>query len=370
MTHPYRDLPDRQFWRRFVSDTPWRDLDVMDPPSFRLGAQHRVATAGSCFAQHITRHMKRHGLQPHAAEPAHPLVRELAPALAESYGAFSARYGNVYTVRQMLELLRQAAGTRPMVQDFVEDDGRWYDLLRPAVQPDGWASWDEAMADRAWHLQCVRRMFQDIDVFVFTLGLTESWYHAEMGHTYPVCPGTVRGQYDARLHRFQNFRSGEVASDLRALVDEARAMNPSLRFIFTVSPVPLVATRGPSNVLVASSQSKAVLRAVVGEVVAETDGAEYFPSFEIVSHAASFGQYLAADLREVTERGVAHVMSCFLKAFYGDLSTDAGGRVATPESTPVSAAGRDLRVCAPTDGPPAECEELFYERAATGLKVR
>lgn len=358
--HPYRTLPDRHFWRRFVSDTSWRDLPFMDAPKFTLQPGDRLATAGSCFAQHITRHMQRSGLEPFVAEAAHPFVQAADPALAESYGQFSARYGNVYTARQMLELLRQAAGTMPMVEDFAEQDTRCFDLLRPGVPKTGFASLAEAQADRRHHLHCVRSMFETIDVFVFTLGLTEAWQHAGQGHTYPVCPGTVRGRFDPALHRFHNFSVTEVVADLEALIDEARALNPALRFVFTVSPVPLVATRSSDNVLVASSYSKAVLRAAVGQVVAQRDAAEYFPAFEIISHAASFGQYLASDLREVTDRGVGHVMACFLAAFYPGLRVAGSPAAEPPETaaipTPPAAAARRSH-----GEPPIECEEVFNE---------
>lgn len=359
--HPYRQLPDRCFWRRFVSDCTWRELSFMDAPKFTLQPSDRLATAGSCFAQHITRYMKRHGLQPHVAEEPHPFILEKHPALAETYGQFSARYGNVYTARQMLELLRQAAGTMPIARDFVEHQGRWYDLLRPGVLPDGWASEDEAGADRAWHLQCVRRMFETVDVFVFTLGLTEAWQHASAGYTYPVCPGTVRGQFDPSLHKFHNFSTREVMADLETLIVEARQLNPKLRFIFTVSPVPLVATKSADNVLVASAYSKAVLRAAVGEVASRGEGVEYFPSFEIISQAASFGQYLASDLREVTDRGVGHVMACFLSAFYPTrriLLPEPALNREDSEVTPPATLAHDLAA----ESPPPACEEVFLDR--------
>ncbi len=48
------------------------------------------------------------------------------------------------------------------------------------------------------------------------------------------------------------------------------------------------------------------------------DHVSYFASYEIISHPASFGQYLASDLREVTNRGVAHVMASFMENYYMD----------------------------------------------------
>jgi len=352
MNHPYRGLPDRNFWRRFVTDTAWRDVSFMDAPKFTLQAEDKLATAGSCFAQHITRYMKQAGLVPFVAEPAHPFVSALQPEYAESYDQFSARYGNIYTARQGVELIQQSAGTMAVVNDFVEDGGRWFDLLRPGVTKRGCLNLEEAIADRAYHLQCVRRMFESIDVFVFTLGLTECWQNAGEGHTYPVCPGTVRGTYYAEQHLFRNFGFSEVVNDLEALIQAGRDLNPNLKFIFTVSPVPLVATRTNQNVIVASAYSKAVLRAAIGEVVPRYDFVEYFPSYEIISQPASFGQYLAADLRDANARGVGHVMACFLSSFYPLLRESLTLRA--PQQRP--SIQTELKYV-----PLVECEEAFND---------
>lgn len=361
--HPYSDLPRRSFWKKFVSDQAWRDLPLNDRPKLQLARDARLATAGSCFAQHIARYMRNAGMAPYIAEPAHALLQQYGGEV-DSYLQFSARYGNIYTSRQCLELFRQAFGTVPMAEDFVEEGGRWYDLLRPNAIKQGFATLSEARADRAYHLGRVRLMFETTDVFVFTLGLTESWFSTRHGLTYPACPGTVRGEYKPDEHQFRNLGCADVVADLEALIAELAQVNPELKIIFTVSPVPLVATRGDDNVLVASSYSKSVLRAAAGEVAARHGHVAYFPSYEIISHAASFGQYLASDLREVTERGVSHVMSCFLSTFFSEALSDATATtlVSLPSPMPL------LAVAAPPDGavarpaelpPPAECDELF-----------
>ncbi len=347
--HPYSQMPDRSFWRKFVSDSPWRDLGLNDSPKFKFQAHDLVATAGSCFAQHISRYMKRVGLAPYIAEPAHVLMQQAGDVL-ESYSAFSARYGNIYTSRQCLELFNQAFEIIPIIEDFVEEDGKWFDLLRPNVEKGGYSSLHEAQSDRSYHLERVKVMFETTDVFIFTLGLTECWLNTKAGYAYPACPGTVHGTHVPDEHHFHNFRCAEVISDLCALISGLTAVNAGIKIVLTVSPVPLVATHTGNNVLVASSYSKSVLRAAVGEIAAIFDNVAYFPSYEIISHPASFGQYLASDLREVTERGVAHVMDCFLTSFY-----DSHPQADATKDTPLTA----RPITTPAEEPPPECEELF-----------
>lgn len=354
--HPYQQQPDRAFWRRAVSDLGWRELDLVGTPKFHLAPEARVATAGSCFAQHIARHMRQRGLQPMLVEQPHPL-EQAAGRDGSDYQTFSARFGNLYSSRQALELAEQALGLRPPIDDYAEEDGRIYDLLRPNAVKGGFDNLAQARADRRFHLGRVRHLFETCDVFVFTLGLTETWYHAALGHTYPVCPGTAKGHYDAALHQFRNLTQAEVLADLQRLVALVRGVNPGVRFIFTVSPVPLVATYSGQHVLLASSYSKCTLRSAVGELAAVDDGVLYFPSFEIVSHVASFGQYLQGDLREVTERGVSHVMDCFFKALYPGLGQ--GAEISAPAPAAPAPAAPDLARLLQT-----ECEELFNDRPA------
>lgn len=150
--------------------------------------------------------------------------------------------------------------------------------------------------------------------------------HAERGYTYPVCPGTAHGRFDEVQHRFVNFGFTEVAQDVATFLQKLRAVNPAIKVILTVSPVQLMASYMPGNVLVSSSYSKAVLRAVCGEIAGRFDFVEYFPSYEIVSSPVSGGIYVDADKRSVTEAGVEHVMTCFM-ASYVDVAVSAPATV-------------------------------------------
>ena len=352
--HPYSPLSSEHFWNRFVARKPWRDLSLCPPPKFQLKQSDRIATAGSCFAQHISRYLNAAGCGRYLAEQPHPLSLQHGGE-GDSYQLFTARYGNIYTARQGLELFRQAYGQMAVIDDYALQDGRYYDLMRPNAVPDGFATLADARADRRHHLACVRRMFANADAFVFTLGLTESWQHATGGHTYPACPGTAKGEFDPALHRFHNFSHAEVVADLEALLASIRAVNPAIRVVLTVSPVPLVATYTTHNVLVASSYSKSLLRAAVGEVEARHDFVQYFPSYEIISHPASFGQYLESDLRGVAERGVEHVMSSFIGALLAPAEAPATETAATATAATAAPSDQTARFL------DVECEEIYND---------
>ena len=65
-----------------------------------------------------------------------------------------------------------------------------------------------------------------MDVFVFTLGLTEAWIDRRDGAVFPLAPGVAAGRYDPDIHRFQNFGAAEVVEDLNRSVEAIRALNP------------------------------------------------------------------------------------------------------------------------------------------------
>jgi hypothetical protein len=310
--HPYRHLPDHAFWRRSVAGQG-PALDPVAGPFPALARTDRVATAGSCFAQHIARHLRQSGFDFLVTEPAHPIV-PAEVAERHGYGLFSARFGNIYTSLQLLQLFDRGYGRFvPSEEVWAGGDGGLVDPFRPTVQPGGFASRSELEADRRHHLACVREMFETLDVFVFTLGLTETWVSAEDGACFPLCPGVAGGCFDPARHLFRNLRVGDVTAHLTSFLARLAEVNRAARVILTVSPVPLVATATGGHVLPATIQSKAVLRAAAQEIAEDHAHVTYFPSYEIITGPQTQGRYFASDLRSVTEEGVAHVMSVFLR---------------------------------------------------------
>lgn len=282
-------------------------------PSVSISPDTRVATAGSCFAQHIGRYLRDAGCTVLDAEPP---PRSMTEAVAKryGYGLFSGRYGNVYTARQMRQLLEEVAEGQADPRLVWDREGRFVDALRPQVEPEGLQSVDEVVLHRNYHLERTSRMLRQADVFVLTLGLTEAWEDRATGRVLPLCPGVAGGTFDPEAYVFRNFRHSDILADLHAIKALLRRFNPATSLILTVSPVPLTATATGRHVLDATSWSKATLRGAVGEFVADTDDVDYFPSFEIVTHPASGGPWFEENLRSVSPAGVDKVMSIFLGA--------------------------------------------------------
>ena len=321
--NPYHSFPDHQFWRRGVLAPGHGAIDPVTEAGFRLDADTRIGTAGSCFAQHIARRL--------AASGHHYLVTEAGDSLdpaeraRRNYGIYSARYGNIYTARQLRQLFERAHGRfAPQDNAWQRPDGRHVDPFRPEIEPDGFDSPQLVEASREEHLAAVRKLFAEVDVLVFTLGLTEAWRSTVDGAVFPLCPMVVSDEVRAEAYEPVNFTHAEILEDLQSFKAQLREVNPTAKLLLTVSPVPLIATFESRHVLVSTTASKAILRSVADEACRQDPSISYFPSFEIVANPYFEASYFdPSDARSVRTDGVDHVMRVFLK-HYSDLSPDTG----------------------------------------------
>jgi hypothetical protein len=287
-----------------------------------------MGTLGSCFAQHLARNIQASGYDYFVAEQA-PI--DATPPQRATYGVFSARYGNVYTVRQALQLFERAFDGRSFEDDTWSLGSRWVDAFRPRAEPHGFGSREVVRSDRDKHLTAVREVFTETRVLVFTLGLTEAWVSNSDGAVYPLAPGVAGGSYEPANYAFANFQYPEVRSDLQEWIQRVKAVNPHVKILLTVSPVPLAATYEDRHVWASTAYSKATLLAAARDVAAEHDMVDYFPSYEVITSPSTEGRYMEDDLRSVREIGVAHVMRLF-RAHYLSDESGASNRVARSQT--------------------------------------
>jgi hypothetical protein len=312
--NPYKNLPHYQFWRRAVGEVPMGEVDPIIHSSFSVSKTDKVATGGSCFAQHIARRLQQEGFNYYITEKGTGLTTE--ESLQRNYGVFSARYGNIYTTRQLLQLFDRAyENFIPKETYWKINDERYADPFRPQIEPEGFSSLEMLKSSRDEHFKFVREMFENLDVFVFTFGLTEAWRNRCDGAIYPLAPGVVAGEMDPEKHEFVNFNLSEVVIDMQSFIDRLLKVNSQARLILTVSPVPLIATYEDRHVLVSNTYSKSVLRVAAEEICERNPVCEYFPSYEIIAGNYTKSEYYEEDLRSIKTRGVGHVMRLFMSHY-------------------------------------------------------
>lgn len=338
---PYADLANRAFWKTAVADRNMFDIADLWEPKVHLGPKMPVVTYGSCFAQHIGATLRARNFNWLNLEKT-PGNTPQADA-AFNYGVFSARTGSIYTATLLLQWVRWATGQGTAPDEVWHHDGRVQDPFRPQIEPHGFTRTEEVLRSRKVAINAFGDSIRKAQVFVFTLGLTERWHNTDAGHEYPLCPGTAAGKFDPDCHRFENLGFAKTHQALHTATQLMRQMNPNLRFIFTVSPVPLTATKSGNHVIPATTYSKSVLRAVCGEMAETIPYVDYFPAYEIISSPAFRGSFYAPNQRDVAAKGVAHVMQHFFDA--------QAARPSRPKAAP------------PPDPAALVCEEALLARA-------
>lgn len=315
--NPYDNLSNNKYWSSSISD--WNDGTYRDlyNPKFSIDRNTKISTAGSCFAQHLTRNLKSRGYNFIDVEPAPPMLPD---RLKNDFGydMYSARHGNIYSSRQLLCLIQEAFGQRASEEPW-ENEGRFYDPLRPSIEPNGFGSAEEVRVLRQSHLASIRQMVRSSDLFLFTLGLTETWLSKDSGTAFQTCPGTAAGTFDEDKHVFINLKYTDILLDMQKVIFWMRRKNPNMKFVFTVSPVSMIATVADHHVVQANTYSKSVLRAVAGDLREQYDYVDYFPGYEIVTAPVSRGRAYLPNMRRIRDDAVHEVMNCFFAA-HGDAS--------------------------------------------------
>ena len=308
--NPYKNLPSANYWKSFInSNFDLGQLNICEAKkNFTIS---RIASAGSCFAANIIPFIKKTNAEYVIEEPNHTFL--LGSNSKYNYDTYSAKYGNIYNPRQFKQLLMRA------LQEFDPFDRFWQtaegivDPFRPGLtyKPKSIKHFDFITS---YHLEAVKKAIKKADTFVFTLGLTETWENSKDGAIYPVCPGTIEGEYNSKLHRFKNFSIDEIGQDLEEVYKLLKRINSQINLIITVSPVPMVATYTNNHVVVANAQSKSKLIVAAHELASDRSDIDYFPAFEMVT-----GSYVKNafedDNRTVKNEHIEKVMNKFKERY-------------------------------------------------------
>lgn len=313
--HPYEGLEEKFIWATAVAKRNMFDIKGLWNPKFQISNHHKIITFGSCFAQHIGNALKSKGFNWLNCEPA-PEGLSSENARKYNYGIFSARTGNIYTASLLQQWVTWATGESEVPDEYWENAGRYFDPFRPRIEPNGFLSAKELMRSRERTIEAFKECLATADIFVFTLGLTESWYNKEHGYEYPICPGTVAGVFEDNKHAFVHQEFKYILDSLADAIANIRKINQSIKILLTVSPVPLTATKSGNHVLVATMESKSLLRAVAGQMARNFDFIDYFPSYELINAAPYRGTFFEPNQRNVNHAGVDHVMKNFFECLH------------------------------------------------------
>lgn len=278
-------------------------------------------TIGSCFARVIERTLLLRGANvPSADLTGLKDVLHLFPTAREDKSV--AGFFNRFNLPSMLQELRVLTEGFP-VEDknwlLCENNGKWCDLHYARDFED--VSLEECHERRAGIFRHFSPALRLANTYVLTLGLCEAWFDRSTQAYLNIAPPrrTAAGSDRFEFH-FLDYEDNLAA--LSSIYDLLCTLKgpEGFELIVTVSPVPLNTTFTNSDIVVANTEAKAILRAVAGEAARRFPRVTYFPSYEIVNYSNPAKAW-QSDRLHVQLSATNHVVNTFQRLLDPDGGT-------------------------------------------------
>lgn len=307
--------PNAVFWPDPTEGGNNRSLYTELPVAQRtpiIDRTSKIVSAGSCFATEIAHYLIGNGYN--------YVVTEGNGSREENYEVLgmaglpnaSAAWGIIFNTPSFRQLVEKAFGQCELPHIVWSQphkgENLYFDPFRENV---AFRSIEAYEANYPQHTAAARRAFEEMDIFIITLGLNEVWSFAADGSVFSRSPWRIAPS----LIRRNILTVEDNVNDLQQMAEILRRFNPKVKIICTVSPVPLHATfrADEHHIVTANTHSKAVLRVAAEEFVRRCPETYYFPSYEIVT--VSTENPWAPDQRHVSREAVDKVMSAFVEMF-------------------------------------------------------
>jgi hypothetical protein len=290
-------------------------------PQPLISRDSRVLTIGSCFAVEIRAALRARGLDmyPQYLDIDLDLERETIARLPHRDNV------NHYDTANIRQEFERALGKREGVDDEfpaleLRKDfdpktipgrvgflPRYQDPYRKNV----FGTDHGAIVDASRRLDhCFRDAIETADVYIVTLGHTESWQDVNTGRY--VWSEKVRQQIaDPESIQFRPTDFEHNYENIRWVCAALRARFPGKKVVLTVSPISLKKTFTDDDLVIANMYSKSVLRAAAGKVANDFDSVLYWPSYELALKMDLYRE----DGRHVSREGIDFIVSNFLRAY-------------------------------------------------------
>lgn len=255
---------------------------------FRLGYEDKVFLAGSCFSEHISELMARHG-----------------------FHIYSNPWGILFHPASLARLMRSVltgeesdADTLPVFRE-----GHWFSLNHHSrLSAASEAQLCDVVRDKTLEAASFYKTAQTI---IITFGTAWVYEDLASGKIVANCQKLPAARFRKRLLSVE-----EIVREWSAVIADAA----DKRFIFTVSPV-----RHSKDGLPENNLSKATLILAVHQLVDQcASRCFYFPSYELVIDELRDYRFYKEDLVHPNEQAVRYVWDKWKAAIYPDTVLEIG----------------------------------------------
>jgi len=291
-------------------------------PSFRIQPGAKIFTIGSCFARNIEEYLHRLGFRiptldfkvPKDEWPARAngILNKYTPA---------AIFQEIDWTRKIYLKGGKLTESDSAIFLYERTDGLCIDTNLGGFVP---VSRQRFFERRRQVYETFKEAFS-ADYVVMTLGLVEAWFDHQQGIYIQQPPNGKDFARERRRFAFRTLTYNQCLEFIQSTIDAIVDINSEVRFLITTSPVPMARTFTDTDVIVANTYSKSLLRTVAGDIAASNQNVDYFPSYESVMLTKSWDVWLP-DLVHVTDAFVGRIVSRLTDVYCTALS-DANKRL-------------------------------------------
>lgn len=176
---------------------------------------------------------------------------------------------------------------------------------------------DTTLNKMALAVEVANSHLKECDTLIVTLGTAVVYRLRATGAVVANCHKMPQHLFDRSLASVD-----EITDALKRMMTELIEFNPSLRVIFTVSPI-----RHIADGLATNSLSKATLHVAINEVMRDFPScAFYFPSYEIMVDDLRDYRFYDTDMVHPTEVAIEYIWQAFQATYLDDRATQAISR--------------------------------------------
>ncbi len=254
---------------------------------FEIEPEHKVLCIGSCFSDHIGHFFEKN-----------------------KFNCLTNPLGIVYNPVSIFKLLESAIADQSASHShlLVNHNDLWHSLMHHGrfSQPDR----DVLIRKIDNAASKTRECLLGANYLFITLGSAHAFIHKENGSIVTNCHKIESPLFEKIL-----IGQSQIKTSLDQLYELTIKLNPTLRFVITVSPV-----RYLRDGLIENNKSKARLIAAAHDFCNTHHEAFYFPAYEIVIDELRDYRFFKDDRAHPTDEAVSYVLSKFTQTMLSNVS--------------------------------------------------
>mgnify|MGYP004702304183 CR=1 FL=1 len=270
---------------------------LVEVPKYRwqTGYSQKIVFMGSCFTENIG-------------------IRMEILKYNVDINPFGILYNPVSVAKGLRILLQQKEFT---MEDLVLNNGLWHSFSHHGRFSS--ADENETLEQINSRIKSSADFLKNAGFLFITFGTAWVYKFKKTGLPVSNCHKMHATQFErARLD------VDEIFDDYRELLIEMNKINPSLKVVFTVSPI-----RHWKDGAIENQRSKAVLLLAIDKLINEfgDDYCDYFPAYEIVMDELRDYRFYAGDMNHISDVAVEHIWEKFQLALIDKESQQVAAQV-------------------------------------------